>query len=117
MPIPEFPNILHRPANPEYLALLKRKLREYEGRLHLYAGMGQWTEDALKIRVLKKLLEDGQVDRQAFAAELSRVHGFKQTDFDKACFLIHDYATTGGQRLKTFDVEPTRQFVGGGGEA
>ena len=51
-----------------------------------------------KVTVLKRLLQDGQVNTYELSLEMAKVHGssFDVDVFDNACSVIEDYCKTGG---------------------
>ena len=91
--------IIRLPDDEEMQARLRHKLAEYKERIEPYRAPELQQDTYFKIQVLERLLERGEVNTYNLSLELAARLGkreFSVDDFNNACAVIQDYATTGG---------------------
>lgn len=93
--------VLVLPTDEQRVQQLRRKLKEYEGRLVEGKAPELQMDTICKIRVLKLLLQVGKVATWDLSRQLETEYenGYDPLEFQSACGVIADYCQTGGQNV------------------
>ena len=96
------------PADPTRKEQLQKKLEEYWERLDLPRYASYRTSTLMKIEILSRMLEEGEIFTDGLLEELKKKYAGStefgheiatELIFADACVVINDYCTTGGVNI------------------
>lgn len=94
--------VITLPYDETLIARLRLKLEEYKKRYDIYHAPESQMDTIMKTEVLERILEARKIKTFDLARELEEKFGssYSARHFNRACSVIQDYITTGGDPKK-----------------